>query len=169
MQEKGVWYLTKYVACIYCGFRKCGCWWGETQSKVQGLLKNFCCLRNLALTYNYLDTLEKIAPALKMFEEEKLLPSKINSTIQATLNNLSKFSDNDYDDLDSHIQRFVSPHDKNGEFFLESIWFFWWQKQKLWKQKLLRFLSMILTCQVCQLWSECILINELVQPWILVA
>lgn len=43
-----------------------------------------------------------------MFEGEKLLPFEINLSIQATYNNISKFSDDDYNDLDSHIQRFSS-------------------------------------------------------------
>ena len=53
-----------------------------------------------------LDLLEKTVPASKVFEGEGLLPFEVKSSIEIMLADLNEFLNDDYDDIDSHLQRF---------------------------------------------------------------
>ena len=60
------------------------------------------------MTCLYLHILEKIVPASKVFEDERLLPFEVKASIQTTIADLTDYLDDDYDNIDSHIQRFFS-------------------------------------------------------------
>ena len=60
------------------------------------------------MTCLYLHILEKIVPASKVFEDERLLPFEVKASIQTTIADLTDYLDDDYDYIDSHIQRFFS-------------------------------------------------------------
>ena len=60
------------------------------------------------MTCLYLHILEKIVPASKVFEDEHLLPFEVKASIQTTIADLTDYLDDDYDNIDSHIQRFFS-------------------------------------------------------------
>ena len=57
----------------------------------------------MVLTCLYLDILEKTVPASKFFEGEGLLPFEVKGSVKTTLADLAE---NDYDDIDSHLQGF---------------------------------------------------------------
>ena len=78
----------------------------DTKSKVQGLLNNFCSYRTLTLVCTYLDILEKTVPASKVFEGEKLLSFEIKESINRTVLDLEEYTDDDCENLDSHLHRF---------------------------------------------------------------
>ena len=78
----------------------------DTKSKVQGLLNNFRSYRTLTLVCTYLDILEKTVPASKVFEGEKLLPFEIKESINRTVSDLEEYTDDDCENLDSHLHRF---------------------------------------------------------------
>jgi hypothetical protein len=87
----------------------------ETKAKVAGLLKKFKNYHYIVLTCVYLDLLEKTVPASKVFEGEGLLPFEVKSSIQTTLADLNDFLDDDYDDIDSHLQRFSVTENDEGK------------------------------------------------------
>ena len=78
----------------------------EIRAKVTGLLKKFKNYSYITMTCLYPDILEKIAPASKVFEGERLLPFEVKASIQTTIADLTDYLDDDYDDIDSYIQRF---------------------------------------------------------------
>ena len=80
----------------------------ETRAKFIGLLKKFKNYNYITMTCLYLDILEKIIPASQVFEDERLLPFEVKASIQTTIADLTDYLDDDYDDIDSHIQRFFS-------------------------------------------------------------
>ena len=43
---------------------------------------------------------------LKVFEGERLLPFEVKTSIQTTIADVTDYLDDDYEDIDSHIQRF---------------------------------------------------------------
>ena len=92
----------------------------ETKAKIEGLLRKSENYRYISLTCLYLDLLERTVPASKVFEGEKLLSFEIKMSIQTTLANLTELLDDDYDDLDSHLQRFWPSENEEGELILES-------------------------------------------------
>ena len=59
------------------------------QTKAHGILKKLQSDRFLCLECCYLDVLELITPASKMFEEEELMPYKVKSIINETIVNLN--------------------------------------------------------------------------------
>ena len=65
------------------------------------------------MTCLYLDILEKIVPASKVFEDERLLPFEVKASIQTTIADLTDYLDNDYGNMDSHVQQFCP--ESNGE------------------------------------------------------
>ena len=79
-------------------------------------------LNYITLTCLYLDILEKIVPASKVFEGEPLLPFEVKASIQTTIADLTNYLDDDYDDIDSHIQRFFpkSNNERILRYILES-------------------------------------------------
>ena len=80
----------------------------ETRAKFIGLLKKFKNYNYITMTCLYLDILEKIVPASQVFEDERLLPFEVKASIQTTIADLTDYLDDDYDYIDSHIQRFFS-------------------------------------------------------------
>ena len=78
----------------------------ETRAKFIGLLKKFKNYNYITMTCLYLDILEKIVPASQVFEDERLLPFEVKASIQTTIADLTDYLDDDYDYIDSHIQRF---------------------------------------------------------------
>ena len=92
----------------------------ETKAKIEGLLRKSENYRYISLTCLYLDLLERTVHASKVFEGEKLLSFEIKMSIQTTLANLTELLDDDYDDLDSHLQRFWPSENEEGELILES-------------------------------------------------
>ena len=80
----------------------------ETRAKATGLLKKFKNYNYITMTCLYLDILEKIAPASKVFKGERLLPFEVKASIQTTIADLTDYLDDDYDDIDSHIQQFFT-------------------------------------------------------------
>ena len=78
------------------------------QTKVQGILKKLQSYRFLCLVCRYLDVLELITPATKMFEEEELMPYEVKPTINETILNLNDaiLCDADEDVLTSYIASF---------------------------------------------------------------
>ena len=80
----------------------------ETRAKFIGLLKKFKNYNYITMTCLYLDILEKIVPASQVFEDERLLPFEVKASIQTTIADLTDYLDDDYDNIDSHIQRFFS-------------------------------------------------------------
>ena len=71
----------------------------EIRAKVAGLLKKFKNYNYITMTCLYPDILEKIAPASKVFEGERLLPFEVKASIQTTIADLTDYLDNDYDDI----------------------------------------------------------------------
>ena len=69
-------------------------------------MKKFKNYNYITITCLYLDILEKFFPASKVFERERLLPFEVKASIQTTIADLTDYLDDDYDDIDSHIQRF---------------------------------------------------------------
>ena len=59
------------------------------QTKAHRILKKLQSDRFLCLECCYLDVLELITPASKMFEEEELMPYKVKSIINETIVNLN--------------------------------------------------------------------------------
>ena len=94
----------------------------ETRAKATGLLKKFKNYNYITMTCLYLDILEKIVPASQVFEDERLLPFEVKASIQTTIANLTDYLDDDYDDIDSHIQRFFpkSNSERISGYILES-------------------------------------------------
>ena len=92
----------------------------ETKAKVEDLLRKFEHYRYISLKCLYLDLLERTVPASKIFEGERLLPFEIKMSIQTTLADITELLDDDYDDLDSHLQRFWPSENEEGELILES-------------------------------------------------
>ena len=94
----------------------------ETRAKFIGLLKKFKNYNYITMTCLYLDILEKIVPASQVFEDERLLPFEVKASIQTTIANLTDHLDDDYDDIDSHIQRFFpkSNSERLSGYILES-------------------------------------------------
>ena len=80
----------------------------ETRAKATGLLKKFKNYNYITMTCLYLDILQKIVPAAKVFEAERLLPFEVKASIQTTIADLTDYLDDDYDDIDSHIQQFFT-------------------------------------------------------------
>ena len=80
----------------------------ETRAKFIGLLKKFKNYNYITMTCLYLDILEKIVPASQVFEDERLLPFEVKASIQTTIADLTDYLDDDYDYIDSPIQRFFS-------------------------------------------------------------
>ena len=80
----------------------------ETIAKITGLLKRFKNYNNIKMTCLYLVILEKIVPASKVFEGERLLPFEVKASIQTKLADLTDYLDDDYDNIDSHIQQYFS-------------------------------------------------------------
>ena len=78
------------------------------RAKVQGILKKLQSYRFLCLVCCYLDVLELITPASKMFEEGELMPYEVKPIIQETILNLNDTieSDTDEDMLTSHLASF---------------------------------------------------------------
>ena len=70
----------------------------------------------------YLDILEQIVPASRVLEGERLLPFEVETSIQTTIADLTDYLDDDYDDIDSHIQRFFpkSNSERISGYILES-------------------------------------------------
>ena len=85
-------------------------------------MKKFKNYNYITITCLYLDILEKIFPASKVFERERLLPFKVKASIQTTIADLTDYLDDDYDDIDSHIQWFFprSNSERISEYILES-------------------------------------------------
>ena len=50
----------------------------------------------------------KIVPASEVFEGERLLPFEVKASIQTKLADLTDYLDDDYDNIDSHIQQYFS-------------------------------------------------------------
>ena len=92
----------------------------ETKPGVDGQLRKFKSYHYQTLTCLYLDTLEKTVPASKVFQGEKLLPFEVKIFVQTVLADLTEFLDNDYDDLDSHLQPFWSSENEEGKIILET-------------------------------------------------
>ena len=94
----------------------------ETRAKVTGLLKKFKNYNYITMTCLYFDIMEEIVPAFKVFEGERLLPFEVKASIQTTIADLTDYLDDDYVDIDSHIQGFFPK--SNGErlsgYILES-------------------------------------------------
>ena len=81
----------------------------KTKAKVSGLLKYFKSYEFLVTVATYLDLLELIVPASKIFELDQLLPYEVNSTIQKTVVELGQQIDDIGDDtefLDSYVLRY---------------------------------------------------------------
>ena len=78
------------------------------QTKAHGILKKLQSDRFLCLECCYLDVLELITPASKMFEEEELMPYKVKSIINETIVNLNDAIqwDADEDMLRSYVASF---------------------------------------------------------------
>ena len=90
-------------------------------AKVQGQLKNFLSYKMLCLVCTYLDVLEKITPASKVFEGEGLLAYEVRPSIDYTLMELEecKESAGKADEfLDSNLARFKLREDTEGGFSL---------------------------------------------------
>ena len=85
---------------------------------MEGLLRKFENYCYISLTCLYLDLLERTVPTSKAFEGEKLLPFEIKMSIQTTLVDLTELFDDDYDDLDSHLQRFWPAENEEGKLTL---------------------------------------------------
>ena len=68
----------------------------ETRAEVTGLLKKFKNYNYVTMTCLYLDILEKIVPASKVFEGERLLPFEVKASIQTTIADLTDYLDDDY-------------------------------------------------------------------------
>lgn len=82
----------------------------DVRSKVKGLLKKFCSLDFLCRTCVYLDLLEAVRPASKVFEDEKLMIYEVKNTVNETITELEEFCDMEdaNEDLTSHFHRFYS-------------------------------------------------------------
>ena len=80
----------------------------ETKSKATGMLRKHRSYEILAKTCVYLDLLEAVRPASKVFEGEGLMIHEVKSTINMTTLELSEFEDCDdiENDITSHIRRF---------------------------------------------------------------
>ena len=92
-------------------------------AKVQGQLKNFLSYKTLCLVCTYLDVLEKITPASKVFEGEGLLAYEVRPSIDYTLIELEecKESAGEADKfLDSHLARFKLREGTEGGFSLSA-------------------------------------------------
>ena len=78
------------------------------RTKAQGILKKLQSYRFLCLVCCYLDVLELITPASKMFEEEELMPYEVKPIINETILNLNDAiqCDADEDVLASYIASF---------------------------------------------------------------
>ena len=92
-------------------------------AKVQGQLKNFLSYKMLCLVCTYLDVLEKITPASKVFEGEGLLAYEVMPSVDYTLMELEecKESAGEADEfLDSNLARFKLREDTEGGFSLSA-------------------------------------------------
>ena len=92
-----------------------------TRAKVQGLLKKFKSHELLVTVCGYLDLLELIVPASKVFEEGGLLPHEVQSSVSRTLLELQEKLDeigNEDEFTDSYFSRFsiVDNNTLSGEF-----------------------------------------------------
>ena len=97
--------------------------YSSIKPKVQGLLKTFRSYRMLCLTCTYLDVLEKIRPASKVFEGNGLLAYEVKPTITLTLMELEdciNSAGTSYEFLDSYLTRFMLKEDDTGTFSLSS-------------------------------------------------
>ena len=74
----------------------------ETRAKVTSLLKKFKNYNYIKMTCLYLDILEKIVPASKVFEGERLLPFEVKASIQTTTGLPASFNKK----IPGHIQDF---------------------------------------------------------------
>ena len=85
-------------------------------------MKKFKNYNYITITCLYLDILEKFFPASKVFERERLLPFEVKASIQTTIADLTDYLEDDYDDIDSHIQWFFpkSNSERISEYILES-------------------------------------------------
>ena len=86
--------------------------YSSIKPKVQGLLKTFRSYRMLCLTCTYLDVLEKIRPASKVFEGDGLLAK------QKVISNLSTLLKDRFKDFDEGVytaMRFFDPENWTGE------------------------------------------------------
>ena len=79
------------------------------QTKAQGILKNLRLHQFLCLVCWYLDVLELVTPAPKMFEEEDLMPCEIKPIINKTILNLNNAiqCDTDEDTLTCNLALFA--------------------------------------------------------------
>ena len=93
----------------------------QTKAKIQGLLKNFKSYRYITLACCYLDLLEKIVPASKVFEGELLLPFEIDSAIKTSETYLKEYSEGktDENDIDSHLHRYFLVPSDDGSYDLK--------------------------------------------------
>ena len=104
-------FLTAYGNCL--NDQSCA----KIKPKVQGLLNKFRSYRRLCLTCTYLDVLDKIRPASKVFEGNGLLAYEIKPTIDLTLVELEDCMNDagsDHEFLDSHLSRFRLKKDDLG-------------------------------------------------------
>ena len=92
----------------------------ETKAEVTGLLKKFKNYQYLVQTCVYLDLLEKFTPVSKVFEGDGLLPFEVNNAIKLTINELQDLSDVEYDDIDSHLQRYYPKESNKIEAIFDS-------------------------------------------------
>lgn len=91
--------------------------------KIKGLLEKFRSYQFLCLVCTYLDVLEKITPASKVFEGEGLLAHEVRPTIDLTLLELRECRDvagKDEEYLESHLGRFKLQMTEEGHVSLSS-------------------------------------------------
>lgn len=93
----------------------------ETTSKVVGYLKKLQSYHFLCLVCCYLDVLEQITPASKIFEAEGLLPYEIKPTMDETISNLNETIEASIDEdmLVSHLSSFRLTDDSVFLIFLK--------------------------------------------------
>ena len=94
----------------------------ETGAKVTGLMKKLKNYNYITMTCLYLEILEKIVRASKVFEGERLLPLEVKVSIQTTIADLTDYLDDNYGDIDSHMQRFFPNYNSKriSGYILES-------------------------------------------------
>ena len=90
----------------------------ETRAKVVGLNRKLKSYRTLCLTCIYLDILELITPASKIFEGEGLYPFELGPVISETISHINDGIEScgtDDDMLTSHLARFQIDGDEDVE------------------------------------------------------
>ena len=86
----------------------------ETRAKVVGYLKKLKSYSFLCMVCCYLDILELVTPASKIFEAEGLMPYDVGPVIEETIANINDVVDADIDDdmLTSHLSSYQIVDDK---------------------------------------------------------